>query len=110
MFHEGKAAIFGELARVFERLGSNTENWLARLQKRAAGRLLGRFFAASRARLREVAERLGVHHWRTWAAVRRDEAAQQVDSRLLSISRPDGRAVPMIRWSSPDAVESTVKS
>ena len=26
------------------------------------GRLLGRFFAASRARLREVAERLGVHH------------------------------------------------
>jgi ribosomal protein S14 len=32
------------------------------LQKLAAGRLLGRFFAASRARLREVAERLGVHH------------------------------------------------
>jgi len=32
------------------------------LQKLAAGRLLGRFFAASRARLRKVAERLGVHH------------------------------------------------
>ena len=46
---------------IFERLGNNAENWQARLQKLAAGRLLGRFFAASRARLREVAERLGVH-------------------------------------------------
>ena len=62
MFREGKAAISGELARVFERLGSNAENWQGRLQKLAAGRLLGRFFAASRTRLREVAERLGVHH------------------------------------------------
>src|SRR5208337_4401039 len=62
MLREGKAAISGELARVFERLGSNAENWQGRLQKLAAGRLLGRFFAASRARLREVAERLGVHH------------------------------------------------
>ena len=53
--------ISGELAGIFERLGSNAENWQARLQKLAAGRLLGRFFAASRARLREVAERLGVH-------------------------------------------------
>jgi hypothetical protein len=62
MFREGKAAISGGLARVFERLGSNAENWQGRLQKLAAGRLLGRFFAASRARLREVAERLGVHY------------------------------------------------
>src|SRR5208337_4617088 len=62
LFREGKAVISGELAEVFERLGSNAENWQARLQKLAAGRLLGRFFAASRARLREVAERLGVHH------------------------------------------------
>ena len=78
--------ISGELAGVFERLGSNAENRQARLQKLSAGRLLrgrtnnrphegparlqklsagrllGRFFAASRARLREVAERLGVHH------------------------------------------------
>jgi hypothetical protein len=43
MFREGKAAISGELARVFERLGSNAENWQGRLQKLAAGRLLGRF-------------------------------------------------------------------
>jgi hypothetical protein len=62
MIREGRAAISGELARVFERLGSNAENWQGRLQRLAAGRLLGRFFAASRARLREVAERLGVHH------------------------------------------------
>jgi len=62
LFREGKAVISGELAGVFERLGSNAEHWQARLQKLAAGRLLGRFFAASRARLREVAERLGVHH------------------------------------------------
>jgi len=62
LFREGKAVISGELAGIFERLGSNAENWQARLQKLAAGRLLGRFFAASRARLREVAERLGVHH------------------------------------------------
>ena len=62
LFREGKAVISGELAGVFERLGSNAENWQARLQKLAAGRLLGRFFAASRARLRAVAERLGVHH------------------------------------------------
>ena len=62
LFREGKAVISGELAGVFERLGSNAENRQARLQKLAAGRLLGRFFAASRARLRAVAERLGVHH------------------------------------------------
>jgi uncharacterized membrane protein len=62
LFRAGKAVISGELAGVFERLGSNAENWQARLRKLAAGRLLGRFFAASRARLREVAGRLGVHH------------------------------------------------
>ena len=62
LFRAVKAVISGELAGVFERLGSNAENWQARLQKLAAGRLLGRFFAASRARLREVAARLGVHH------------------------------------------------
>ncbi len=62
MIREGKAAISGELAGVFERLGSNAENWHARLQKLAPGRLLGRFFAASRVRLREVAKCLGVYH------------------------------------------------
>ena len=40
MFRAGKAVISGELAGIFERLGSNAENWQARLQKLAAGRLL----------------------------------------------------------------------
>jgi len=62
LFREGKAVISGELAVIFERLGTNAENWQARLQKLAAGLLLGRFFAASRARLREVGEGLGVHN------------------------------------------------
>ena len=75
LFREGKAVISGELAGVFERLGSNAENWQARLQKLAAGRLLGRFFAASRARLREVAERLGVHHLANLGGCARDDAA-----------------------------------
>jgi len=51
LFREGKAVISAELDGIFERLGSNAENWQARLQKLSAGRLLGRFFAASRARL-----------------------------------------------------------
>jgi len=62
LFREGKAVISGGLAGVFELLGSNAENWQARLRKLAGGRLLDRFFAASSARLREVAECLGVHH------------------------------------------------
>ena len=41
---------------------SNAESWWARIEKLNKGRLLGRFFAASRARLREAAAHLGVHH------------------------------------------------
>ncbi len=62
VFREGKAMISAELAGILERLGSNAENWQARLLKLAGGRLLGRFFAASRERLRDVAGRLGRHH------------------------------------------------
>ena len=40
LFRKRKAVISGELAGIFERLGSNAENWQARLQKLAAGRLL----------------------------------------------------------------------
>jgi hypothetical protein len=43
-------------------MGSSAERWLARLEKLQSGRLLGRFFAASREGLREVATLLGVHH------------------------------------------------
>ena len=60
LFREGKAAISREVAEIFERLASSAETWQARLEKLTKGRLLGRFFAASRLRLREVAERLGL--------------------------------------------------
>ena len=62
LFRQGKAAISAELAGILDRLGSSAENWESRLLQLAGGRLLGRYFAASRARLREVARRLGRHH------------------------------------------------
>ncbi len=62
LFREGKSAISAELAGILARLGTSAEGWQARLGKLKGGRLLGRFFAASRERLREVATRLGVHH------------------------------------------------
>ena len=49
-----------EVAEIFDRLGTSAETWQARLQKLSEGRLLGRFFAASRQRLREVAEGLAL--------------------------------------------------
>ncbi len=60
LFREGKAAISREVAAIFERIGTTAETWQARLEKLSKGRLLGRFLAASRQRLREVAERLGL--------------------------------------------------
>ena len=62
LFREGKAAISAGLACIFDRLGCRAENWQARLEKLRSGRLFGRFFAASRAKLREMAERLKVRH------------------------------------------------
>ena len=62
LFRDGKAVISAELAGILERLGSSAESWWARIEKLSKGRLLGRFFAASRERLREVAFRLGLHH------------------------------------------------
>ncbi len=62
LFRDGKAVISAQVTGILERLGSNAKRWQARLEKLKAGRLLGRFFAASRERLREVAARLKVHH------------------------------------------------
>src|SRR5271166_355578 len=62
LFRDGKATTSRELSGIFERLGSSAETWCARLEKLRTGRLLGRFFASSRDRLREVANHLGVHH------------------------------------------------
>ncbi len=60
IFREGKAVVSREVAAIFERLGTTAETWQARLQRLSQGRLLGRFFAASRQRLREVGERVGL--------------------------------------------------
>ena len=62
VFRDGKTVISAELTGILNRLGTTAESWQARLEKRKGGRLLGRFFAASRERLREVAAHLGVHH------------------------------------------------
>ena len=62
LFRGGKAAFSAELSGILERLGSSAESWWFRLEKLGKSRLLGRFFAASRERLREVARGLGVHH------------------------------------------------
>ncbi len=62
LFREGKAAISREVAAILERIGTTAQTWHARLEKLSKGRLLGRFFAASRQRLRDVAQRLALHH------------------------------------------------
>jgi hypothetical protein len=62
LFRDSKAVISAELTGILNRLRTSAEDWQARLEKLRGGRLLGRFFAASRARLREVAAGLGVHH------------------------------------------------
>jgi hypothetical protein len=60
LFREGKAVISQEMAEIFERLGTSAETWQARLRQLSEGRMLGRFFAASRQRLRDVAQRLAL--------------------------------------------------
>jgi REP element-mobilizing transposase RayT len=62
LFRDGKAVITAELSGILERIGSSAETWWARMEKLTKGQLFGRFFAATRARLRETAAHLGVHH------------------------------------------------
>jgi REP element-mobilizing transposase RayT len=62
LFRAGKATISRELSGILERIGSSAQSWWARLEKLSRSRLLGRFFAATRERLGEVARGLGVHH------------------------------------------------
>ena len=62
LFRMGKAVISDELANIFDRLGTSADSWWSRLEKLSQGRLLGRYFAAKRERLREVVRDLGVHH------------------------------------------------
>ena len=62
MLRNGKAAISSEVADIFSRLGCTPETWGVRMAKLTGGRLLGRFLAASRDRLRELASRLNIRH------------------------------------------------
>ncbi len=62
LFRDKKAMISAELAGVFERLGCTADRWTARLETLRQGRLLGRFFAGTKARLREIRARLNLHH------------------------------------------------
>jgi REP element-mobilizing transposase RayT len=62
MFRYGRATISAELSGILERFGSNAERWWSRIENLSKGRLVGRFFAATRERLRDVARGLGVHH------------------------------------------------
>jgi hypothetical protein len=62
LFRQGKASISADLAAILERLGCNAQSWQHRMEKINADRLFGRFFATTRAKLREICERLGVRH------------------------------------------------
>ena len=62
MLREGKAAISSEVADIFGRLGCTPETWGVRMSKLTGGRMLGRFLAASRERLRQLASKLNVRH------------------------------------------------
>jgi len=53
---------------IFDRLGSTADSWWSRPDKMSQGRLLGRYFAAKRERLREVAR-----GWLRWCGNRADE-------------------------------------
>ena len=62
LLRQRKASISAELAGIFERLGCSAQSWQARLEKLMGDQLLGRFFATTRAKLREISESLGLRH------------------------------------------------
>ena len=62
LFRERKARISAEVAGILDRLGSSAESWQFRMERLKNGRSFGRFFAASRDKLRELAKRLNVRH------------------------------------------------
>jgi hypothetical protein len=57
-----RQALSATLAWIFERLGLSAQRWQHGMEKLRGNRLVGRFFAASRAKLREIADRIGVRH------------------------------------------------
>jgi hypothetical protein len=62
LFRQGKASISERLAGIFERVGLSAQRWQHGMEKLRGDRLVGRFFAASRTKLREIADRIGARH------------------------------------------------
>jgi ribosomal protein S14 len=62
LFRKRRVMISAEAAEILERLGSSSIRWTNRLERLRTSRWIGRFFAASRAKLREAASKLGVRH------------------------------------------------
>ena len=63
LFRNGKARVSREVAGILDRLGTSPELWSHRLKNLfARSRLLGTYFTTDPTRLRELAERRGVHH------------------------------------------------
>jgi REP element-mobilizing transposase RayT len=60
---QGKARVGPQVASILDRLGTSPDVWAARMQRFfSQSRLLGSYFTTDRNRLRELAERRGVHH------------------------------------------------
>ena len=62
LLRDGTATISAEVELIFVRLLSSGTVWQERMTRLSGGRLLGRFFSASREKLRAAAERMGVRH------------------------------------------------
>ena len=60
LYREGKATLSRAVAEILDRLGSSADPWDARLKTLSQGSLPGRFFATTRQRLHDVAQRLGL--------------------------------------------------
>ena len=56
----GQATLSRAVSEILDRLGSSADQWDDRLKRLSQGSLVGRFFATTRQRLRDVAQRLGL--------------------------------------------------
>jgi hypothetical protein len=60
LYREGKATLSPAVAEILDRLGRSVDHWHTRLKTLSQGHPLGRFFATTRQRLRDVVQRLGL--------------------------------------------------
>jgi REP element-mobilizing transposase RayT len=60
---QGKARVSRRVASILDRLGTNADTWGLRIERLfEKTRLMGRYFAADRRRLRDLAHKRGLHH------------------------------------------------